>query len=1247
MKIIHIFITLLFINFQVYSYSIQNTNTTQNKNIENKNETKTFQCSQGCLTNCISNNTCLQCKYEYENDNSCYKCKKTDTKTSEVYLNENGKCVKNTNILQKSKWLPSIDLVEISNGETIELSINEKSYLDYGPCVYINQFHRLGIWIKINITSFPMNGYVLMNIKRLNIDNITDESLFPELMIDTTSSHENETTPFCYTRGIMKGIESHMSFPVTEMLNNYVYIYFSMKGMGRIDFEVSLTDHGVEKKLKRFDVSKDMTNEMFYNPSISFSYTFDLTSESHYVYYDCIKTGKIKAALIMIEMGGNYIFNIDSTQDKKNLLLLEVDKTPNHNCIQTWSRKPYGYDEMKRDQGIYVFFNATNVTEQRLFLIGTPLHLYNPTITFRVICPDHCHQNDRNGYCSKSEGKCICYDGFGGSDCHKKCWYNNQWQESNNKELCYFGSNHCDEYCHCEKGYLLVDHYCISQECHKSELKKNSSDECLSTNKHCLPNCQCEKGYVKTDTFECLHHLCGNGILDEPEQCDNVSNCNSHCLCIDGFKPLPNKNECIEIITPWYFYFIIAIVCFIFIVTVIILLVNTTLFISKRRHKSDIKHLSEQQPIYYYNITNSKHEHSIQNRKLLKFQLHPHHLDFGNATIPTTVFETRFQDVHIKNHSKKKWMMIIFHTPNNPKYVVNFSPQVAFLSPMKKKLTVKIYLTLFCTTKIRNTKIPYTVWFSSSKNVLLEISDLLKDKTKTQWKQNHENELNALMEQVPYKYHGEFIIKTDSESSLSLDLDEIKMAEEPYQKASHVETYLGMYKSVVVSIKKYCHDYYSSDKWIVLKKELLRSVEEMEMLRNPCIVGCMGSVNYTTDFFVVSVYFELGSLNEFIPYNNHFYLSLQSKQIKNEKDERIQTQKVKKNKSNQKIEISVTNEIHVNKESKDNQEQFDIETISNEPTPQLKTKYLKRDSKRKTVIEVKTSNKNEMTSNRNDDISNNSTIQSNNNSNNNSFNSSMNQSLQSQHMFNNQNPYNKKTTPSLFVPIVSQNKSYTKSFQTLKSTKTGRIPIEIMKLPFKLKIKMLLDVSKGLLFLHLYDILHLNLKPSNVLINSLFEDSAICVKITDYSSSVELHHIKQSFHSNLSSYISPEYFDEKISKQCDVYSFGILAWELFYQTNIFHTQLTSDELKTIITQHQMPEFTDDIPSVVSRLISNCWNVNPDERPSFDSIVKTLNSIYNDSDRYAYLDEGVDRRLIANYITLKQQQLISDQSIIQQ
>lgn len=90
----------------------------------------------------------------------------------------------------------------------------------------------------------------------------------------------------------------------------------------------------------------------------------------------------------------------------------------------------------------------------------------------------------------------------------------------------------------------------------------------------------------------------------------------------------------------------------------------------------------------------------------------------------------------------------------------------------------------------------------------------------------------------------------------------------------------------------------------------------------------------------------------------------------------------------------------------------------------------------------------------------------------------------------------------------------------------------------KKRITFLKEISSGMHWLHSKNILHLNLKPSNILLTS-----SLSIKISDYG----LGHIARKYTAkklDLTSacYVAPELFrKEQPTMACDVYSLGILA----------------------------------------------------------------------------------------------------------
>lgn len=101
------------------------------------------------------------------------------------------------------------------------------------------------------------------------------------------------------------------------------------------------------------------------------------------------------------------------------------------------------------------------------------------------------------------------------------------------------------------------------------------------------------------------------------------------------------------------------------------------------------------------------------------------------------------------------------------------------------------------------------------------------------------------------------------------------------------------------------------------------------------------------------------------------------------------------------------------------------------------------------------------------------------------------------------------------------------------------------RLPLNLRARWAHDISEGMAYLHGQQIVHRDLTPNNVLVNRASQ-----VKITDFG----LSKIKTSRLSNRSGrqgaafYCAPETLrNEPFDYPCDVFSFGVLLWELMHR----------------------------------------------------------------------------------------------------
>ena len=178
----------------------------------------------------------------------------------------------------------------------------------------------------------------------------------------------------------------------------------------------------------------------------------------------------------------------------------------------------------------------------------------------------------------------------------------------------------------------------------------------------------------------------------------------------------------------------------------------------------------------------------------------------------------------------------------------------------------------------------------------------------------------------------------------------------------------------------------------------------------------------------------------------------------------------------------------------------------------------------------------------------------------------------------------------------------------------------------KLKLKIAFDVARGLNSLYLKSgvkLIHRDVKSENIFIFSLDENSvsssdSIHAKLGDFGSIVVA---SPSYSQRIGNYqyTAPEALRGSLSvpysKAIDVYSFGILLWEIL-TGNIPFQELknnpnTCDKIEKIIIDGYRPPLDilpDDIPPCIVKIIKDCWNSKPSARPSLGKIISILTII---------------------------------------
>jgi serine/threonine protein kinase len=89
-------------------------------------------------------------------------------------------------------------------------------------------------------------------------------------------------------------------------------------------------------------------------------------------------------------------------------------------------------------------------------------------------------------------------------------------------------------------------------------------------------------------------------------------------------------------------------------------------------------------------------------------------------------------------------------------------------------------------------------------------------------------------------------------------------------------------------------------------------------------------------------------------------------------------------------------------------------------------------------------------------------------------------------------------------------------------------------------------------------------------------------------------------------YIAPEIFRGSIfSKEADIYSLGMIMWELTTGCKPFDNVEHDHHLIYKILDGERPKITEDTPECYANLMKSCWDTDPKKRPSIKDIRLTF------------------------------------------
>lgn len=183
------------------------------------------------------------------------------------------------------------------------------------------------------------------------------------------------------------------------------------------------------------------------------------------------------------------------------------------------------------------------------------------------------------------------------------------------------------------------------------------------------------------------------------------------------------------------------------------------------------------------------------------------------------------------------------------------------------------------------------------------------------------------------------------------------------------------------------------------------------------------------------------------------------------------------------------------------------------------------------------------------------------------------------------------------------------------------------RIPFLLHvaIDLMLQIARGMEYLHSKKVYHGELNPSSILVRprGTSQEGYLHAKVMGFGLT-SVKDLTQKGNTNQNGtppfiWYSPEVLEEqdhsggeansKYTEKSDVYSFGMVCFELLTGKVPFEdSHLQGEKMSRNIRAGERPLFPPNSPKYVINLTKRCWHIDPHQRPSFATICRVLRYI---------------------------------------